>query len=466
MVQVGFRTKNYNPNGTIAAISVSLIEEKQESKMSVFEPLVQFERFGSYTKLLKTCVLVIRFIAKLKRVTNVVSENNFSSHNITVEEYSIAEYFLVKNVQECCFFNEIDTIKQGCRQKNGIMKQLKLILNDDLLRCQGRIGYSDLDYESRHPLLLPKKHNLTRLLILDCHDEVKHGGINDTIAYFRQRWWAPQICQNVKSVLRSCIICKRYQGRPYRIPESDHLPPERSRMAQPFEIVGIDFTGSLTARMGGNLVKCYVALFTCAVSRAVHLELVENLTADSFLNSFRRFIGRRSTPRYVYSDNATNFTSASRTIDEILKHPKVIEFSSIRRCEWRFIPKRAPWFGGFWERMIGMTKTSIKKTLGRSLVTFEELQTLLVEIEARLNCRPLTYSSGDINDSVPLTPSHLIFGRRLDHLPLVHFRNYDENFGERSYITARHRKLMNLISHIFFAMEQRIFGFFKRISLG
>ncbi|XP_052255015.1 uncharacterized protein LOC127860777 [Dreissena polymorpha] len=85
--------------------------------------------------------------------------------------------------------------------------------------------------------------------------------------------------------------------------------------------------------------------------------------------------------------------------------------------EWRFIPQRAPWYGGWWERLIGLTKVALKKVLGRAYVTLESLQTIVTEIEAVLNDRPLTYASTDLNDPAPITPSQLLYGRRVTTLP-------------------------------------------------
>ena len=157
--------------------------------------------------------------------------------------------------------------------------------------------------------------------------------------------------------------------------------------------------------------KVYVCLFTCANTRAVHLEVVNDLSEDSFLQAFRRFTSRKSLPTTMISDNASTYLSAAKEIEELVNSVKIHDTLKVQGTTWQFIPKRAPWYGGFWERLIGLTKSTLKKVLGRAFVSLIMLQTVIVEIEAVLNDCPLTYVLSEINDPEPLTPSHLLYGR-------------------------------------------------------
>ena len=159
-----------------------------------------------------------------------------------------------------------------------------------------------------------------------------------------------------------------------------------------------------------------ICLFTCAYSRAIHLEVAEDLSAETFLHVFRRFAARRSCPRKMISDNATNFVSGAGFIKDIMNQPKLQRALKARQCHWQFSPARSPWFNGFIERMIGVVKICLKKTLHRRKLTKQELITILTEIENRVNNRPLTYISDDL-DQEPLTPSHLLHGRRIEGFP-------------------------------------------------
>ena len=145
----------------------------------------------------------------------------------------------------------------------------------------------------------------------------------------------------------------------------------------------------------------YILLLTCATSRAIHLELVPDLKSDSFIRGFQRFISRRGTPSMVINDNAKTFRS--RETKSFFKRIQVSQ---------KFILPASPWWGGFYERLVRSVKTSIKKILGRSLITAEELQTVLCQVEAVINARPLCYVNEDDLEE-PLTPNHLMYGRNI-----------------------------------------------------
>ena len=166
------------------------------------------------------------------------------------------------------------------------------------------------------------------------------------------------------------------------------MPAFRTEPSRPFSKVGVDFFGPLYVDKG---TKVWTLLFTCATSRAVHLELVKSQSTEEVKRALRRFFALRSTPELIYSDNA-------KTFHALLSHLP-------RTVTWRFIPEAAPWWGGFWERMVGITKKCLKITLHQCHLSFEELAVTLYELAFHLNLRPLTSS-----DDEPLTPAHLLFG--------------------------------------------------------
>ena len=184
----------------------------------------------------------------------------------------------------------------------------------------------------------------------------------------------------------------------------------------PFAVTGVDFAGPMYTTTSEVQDKVYICQFTCGVICAVHLELTVDLTANSFLQKFRRFASRRGLPTKMISDNAKTFTASAREVMKIVRTPEVQWY--YKRVTWEFIAEKAPWWGGFWERLVRSIKNCLKKTIGRSSLTIEELRTLLVEIEAILNNRPLTYIYDDDNGiSYTLTPSDLIYGRRISLTP-------------------------------------------------
>ena len=183
--------------------------------------------------------------------------------------------------------------------------------------------------------------------------------------------------------------------------------------------VGVDFAGPLFVKSkvkdDPEMAKVHIALLTHATSRAVHLELVPSLDAPTFLFCLGRFIGRRGLPKLIVSDNAKTFQASEKTLVSLFELEDVQEHLSSKGIRWQF--NLAPWWGGFFERLVKQVKSCLKKTLGRSKLSFDELTTILVEVEAVLNSRPLTYLySDDVEE--PLTPWHLVIGQRLLTLPM------------------------------------------------
>ena len=157
-------------------------------------------------------------------------------------------------------------------------------------------------------------------------------------------------------------------------------------------------------------------MYTCCVVRAVHLDLVPDMSASTFLRSFKRFAARRGLPSRVISDNGKTFKAASKTIQAVLGHKEVKRYFSGLGVKWVFNIPKAPWWGGIFERLVRPTKRCLRKIIGQAKLSYDELLTALTEVEMVLNSRPLTYvSSNDLEE--PLTPSHLLIGRRVMSLP-------------------------------------------------
>ncbi|XP_063418336.1 uncharacterized protein LOC134700764 [Mytilus trossulus] len=408
--------------------------QQNDDRFTVVKEVINIEKFSSYPKLLRIMSYVLRFITNCR----TLSENR-KYQQLEVAEIQNASLVLIRNVQQTIFMNEIRNIVSKDTNRLPIVRQLRLYIDEKgLLRSGGRIDNALVNETVKYPYLLPTKHPLTTLIILDAHKLQNHSGINGTITLIQQTYWIPKIRHRVKTALRNCIPCRKLISRPYVAPDPPPLPKDRPGEDPPFSVTGVDLTGALHVRQNGNKeTKAYIYLFTCASTRAVHIELVQDLTTYSFLLAFRRFVSRRSLPKIMISDNASTYISAATEIAKIFKsetvHGKLSELGTV----WKFIPSRAPWYGGWWERLIGLTKTSLKKTLGRACIDLDMLHTVVTEIECTLNDRPLTYISTDEKDPEPLTPSHLMYGRRLKTLP--HPSNDHSEFKDtRKTLTCAH----------------------------
>ncbi|GFX13456.1 integrase catalytic domain-containing protein [Trichonephila clavipes] len=218
---------------------------------------------------------------------------------------------------------------------------------------------------------------------------------------------------------------------------SGQLPRDRITQSPPFQIVGIDFTGAILVKDNQGTRKSYVSLFTCAVTRAVHLELESDMSTKCFLLALRRFLACRGNCKVIYSDNARTFKAAERELAyfaNILKDSEFQNFVVDKGIHWKFIVERAPWWGGFYERLVKTIKDPLRKILGRALLTFEELSTILSEVEVIVNHRPLTYVENDPGEPEPLTTAHFLeLGYGDSKYPIHFIELIDATTAKESY---------------------------------
>ncbi|GFV30545.1 integrase catalytic domain-containing protein [Trichonephila clavipes] len=249
-------------------------------------------------------------------------------------------------------------------------------------------------------------------------------------------YWIPKGRQLVKTMIRICFVCKKYSAKPAD-QLSGQLPRDRITQSPPFQIVGIDFTGAILVKDNQGTRKSYVSLFTCAVTHAVHLELVSDMSTKCFLLLLCYFLARRGNCKVIYSDNARTFKAAERELAyfaNILKDSEFQNFVADKGIHWKFIVERAPWWGGFYERLVKTIKDSLRKMLGRALLTFEELSTILSEVEVIVNHRPLTYVENDPGEPEPLTPAHFLeLGYGDSKYPIHFIELIDATTAKESY---------------------------------
>ena len=188
----------------------------------------------------------------------------------------------------------------------------------------------------------------------------------ETPAAVREIYWIVKGHIVMKKVIRRCFICKRYDGKPFPSPVVPDLPAERVCKAPPFSTTGIGFARPLYVHSTGDKecnCKVYICLFTCAVTRGIHLELTRELSATSFLLAFRQFCGQHGLPLVIMSDNAKTFKHCSKEIVKIAQAEEVHSHLTNKQIEWRFIVEKAPWWEGYWEQLIQGVKHCLKRPL-------------------------------------------------------------------------------------------------------
>ncbi|GBN44277.1 hypothetical protein AVEN_211376-1 [Araneus ventricosus] len=392
-----------------------VIKSTTVSENQIEEDLIK--RYSSFSKLIRVTAWCLRFLHNCK----LTSKNRKKDH-LSVFELQIATKLLVKSIQMKEFQFEIKYLKKKqYLPKNNKLLSLNVFLDkEDLLRVGGRLNLSELPDSQKHPLLLPKTHHFTDLVIEYFHKKSLHSGVQTTLSLIRQLYWIPSGQARVRRVIKKCMTCFRVKNQTIHQMMGD-LPRDRIVPSRPFDKVGIDFAGPIITKP--NLkrskitIKSYIAIFICFSTKATHLEVVSDLTTEAFLACLRRFIAR---PSIIWSDNATNFKGANAILNPLFKMCKsntVQNFSTEEGIQWNFIPPASPNFGGLWEANIKSMKNILLKVAKTTVLNFEELTTLVTQIEAILNSRPLCPLSVDPTDLQPLTPGHFLVGSSLLSFP-------------------------------------------------
>ena len=333
---------------------------------------------------------------------------------------------------------------------------LPFIDESNILRVGGRLAHSTLPFAERHPPILDGKCRLAELLIDWAHTRALHGGFRVTYAYALQRAWIVRGRVRIKAHLRRCVVCARAAPRPLTQLMAP-LPAPRVTPARPFSRSGVDYAGPFqvlsSKGRGTRSSKGYVAVFVCLCTKAVHLELVGDLTTASFLGALSRFSGRRGRPAELWSDNATNFRGADAELRRMFEEAsisfhKVADSLASEGIKWQPIPPSSPHFGGLWEAGVKSMKGHLRRVAGPRKLTYEEFSTLLVEIEMVLNSRPMGPVSGDLDDLDLLTPAHFLIGGPLAAQP--HPTAADADLDR-----ATHWRLVNAMRDRFWARWSR-----------
>lgn len=276
----------------------------------------------------------------------------------------------------------------------------------------------------RRPVILDARHPYTRLLIAHFHRQCGHCGTERVLNEIPQQYFVVHLRSAVKKVQQTCQACKNYRAKPSP-PEMGQLPAARlDSHVVPFNRTGLDYFGPIEVTVKRSREKRNGALFTCLVTRAVHLELAHSLSTDSCILAIRRFVGRRGCPTHIYSDNGTNFRGADNELKsalQALSQQQLENECSNKGITWHWNPPSAPHFGGSWERLVRSVKTALEKVLLQKNLKDESLYTFLVEAEHVVNSHPLTHVSIDPDDPEALTPNHFLLGRSSNLQPAGDF---------------------------------------------
>nr|XP_044249375.1 uncharacterized protein LOC123002811 [Drosophila takahashii] len=321
---------------------------------------------------------------------------------------------IYRMVQEEAYAEEIILLRRGTvlGRKSPIYKLTPYLDEAGVLRIRGRIDrMSGVDMNVKRPVILPKEHKVTNLLVDYFHRKFHHQLTEIVVNEMRQLYHIPGLRAKVRSLANACQRCRNKKAAP-EPPEMGDIPPERLAINElPFTNTGIDYFGPFEVNVGRRREKRWGVLFTCLTVRAVHIELANSLSTDTFMLILEMLVARRGVPKRIMSDNGTNFRGASRLLQEEIERISSKELENkYPEIEWSFIPPGAPHMGGAWERMIRSVKSILFEILEEKHVQEPVLRAALARIENTLNSRPLTYVPLETPEADALTPNHFLRG--------------------------------------------------------
>ncbi|XP_063540068.1 uncharacterized protein LOC134749095 [Cydia strobilella] len=405
---------------SIKCATTTLSEKTQKTEHFI---LTISKRYSSLRKLIS----VIAYCRRWLILKNKHVKENLPQY-VTHDEREEALTTCIKLSQQLEFPQEIEALRNHTtlKKRSRLLSFTPFLDDKQILRVGGRLKHADLEFLSKHPIILSKNNVLIPLLLNDAHKKTLHGGPQLMTTYLRGRYWLIDAGNTIKTYVRNCFPCAKQKAKTVTQLMGD-LPEIRVKPSRAFLTTGVDFAGPVNVRMspgrGTKTFKAYISIFICMVTKAIHIECVSNMSMEAFMAAFRRFTSRRGFVKEMWSDHGTNFISSSKEILETWRLGKStipVELAALLDTEgtkWKFIPPGSPNHGGLWEAGVKSIKFHLKRTLGDATPTFEEFTTLLNQVEACLNSRPLSPLSDHPDDLEPLTPAHFLVGEPLVTIP-------------------------------------------------
>ena len=464
-----YQDSSHWPQQPTSSPPESTDEERQLSLLSVSNVIscpLDVSNYSSFARLKRVTAWIFRF------TKNCLSRKHGTQrlrHTfLTTSELHFAEQCLCSAAQRDHFVEEIESLKNNTHlEKSSQLLNLRPFVDSaGLLRVGGRQQHAKLSFSKKHPIILHHKHPLTHLIVRSEHIRLLHAGPTLLMASLGDRYHILGGRKLIRTIARGCVSCRKITARPTP-PTIGQLPIERVTPGAVFDKVGIDFAGPIQVKYAHVrkpvIVKAYVCLFVSLSVKAVHLEPVSDLTTEAFIAALRRFTSRRGKPSLILSDHGTNFVGATRelkVIYEFLQEQQargdISEFCSSQSIEWRFIPERAPHFGGLWEAAVKSMKFHFKRIVGNTKLTFEELTTILAQIESCLNSRPIAPLPPEEDNIEALTPGHFLVGKSLEAIPDPSYSYRNLSLLKRWYLCQSIvRHLWNRWSHEYLSSLRR-----------
>ncbi|XP_056430806.1 uncharacterized protein LOC130369492 [Hyla sarda] len=380
----------------------------------------RFVRFSDWKRLNRVIAKLIHVTKSFQKKPNDDQPGSWRvfHERVSLEELSLAKRVIISSVQRTCFRQEYDCIEQQkMLPKHSRLTKLSPFIDQyGLLRVGGRLSYATLSDEEKQPVIIPHDHYIATLIIRYYHSQTVHQGRHITEGAIRAAgFWILGGKRLVSAIIHKCVVCRKLRGR-FESQKMAELPKDRVNPEPPFTSVGVDVFGPwevVTRRTRGGSAdsKRWAVLFTCLSIRAVHIELIESMSASSFINALRRFFSVRGPAKLIRSDRGTNFVGACKELHICSNDAELLDYLQDKGCTWLFNTPHSSHMGGAWERLIGVARRILDAMLLQSKpthLTHETLSTFMAEVMAIINSRPLVPISTDPDNPTVLTPAMLM----------------------------------------------------------
>ncbi|XP_024892982.1 uncharacterized protein LOC112468134 [Temnothorax curvispinosus] len=348
---------------------------------------------------------------------------------IKIKDLERADQTILRKVQQEAFSEELTDLRRKRRlsRKSKLQSLDPFIDEEGLIRVGGRLRHASVPANQKHPIVLPAKHRVTSLIMQEEHSRLLHCPPEHLFNAVRQRYWPLIGRRETRKTVKGCLNCFRFRPTVPGIKMGDLSKQRVISFDRPFRSTGMDYAGPLQLRESRrreklHLSKEYIAIFTCLSTKAVHIELVSDMTTEAFLAALNRFTARRGICSEIFSDNGTNFVGASEELKEVYtflekESSEIGRSLANQRIKWSFIPPRAPYFGG--DLLIQPAQYDYAEVPENHLTRWQNLQKLHQQFWIRwhreyLNELQQRTKWSDMGDNIKLNTVVLI---KEDHLP-------------------------------------------------
>ncbi|PIC31055.1 hypothetical protein B9Z55_022095 [Caenorhabditis nigoni] len=412
--------------GTTIPVTLATMQVMKRSQTGLKESYrshIPFHYTKDLSKLSNIVTRTLQFISKLatkaKRKLNSPILSNFQEANEIEEkvERAITKKQLARQLIINEHYKEMDS--SGVKFRDALRPYQS---QDGLWRTSRNIGNANLPNEAKEPILIHNEHPLALLIAIETHVRNVHLPVVYLQTALRSQYAIKKDGQLAKKVVHHCVDCRKAKAYPFKYPFQKNIHSSRTVQSPPFQKVGLDYAGPFDYRIPGTSEKgkCYILVYTCLTTRCTHLELIPDATTASYLITMKSIFAQRGVPTSIYSDNSKTFTLGHKMLEEDfaseLHDPQISSLLANEGVTFQYITPLAPWQGGSYERIVGVTKKQLRKHLGKKTLTFCELNALLKRVEGAINARPLTQNT-TIADAPTIRPIDFVLPKVRLHAP-------------------------------------------------